>query len=102
MPSLPCLGRRPGTATRRGSHHTVWRAGGCRLVGARRVRRHPDETAAVSSPPQSAVAARVPGAAALGLVALPAAVAVPAVALTDPRWTAAVLDERAVREGTDD
>jgi ferric iron reductase protein FhuF len=56
----------------------------------------------VSPSPQSAVAARVPGAAALGLLVPPSAVPVPAVALADAGWTGAVLDERARLAGTDD
>jgi ferric iron reductase protein FhuF len=48
------------------------------------------------------VAARVPGAAALGLVAPPGAVAVPGDLLADPGWTAEVLAARAVRAGTAD
>jgi ferric iron reductase protein FhuF len=56
----------------------------------------------VSEPLQSVVAARVPGAAALGLLAPPSAVVLPAVALADPAWTGAVLDERAQRQGTPD
>jgi ferric iron reductase protein FhuF len=51
---------------------------------------------------QAAVAARVPGAAALGLAAPPFAPALPATLLADPAWTAAVLDERAPRQRTDD
>jgi hypothetical protein len=44
---------------------------------------------------QAAVAARIPGAAGLGLVAPPSAVVVPATSLADPAWTAAVLARRA-------
>jgi len=51
---------------------------------------------------QAEVAARVPGAAALGLVLPPGADAVPAARLTDPAWTAEVLDARARWQGTDD
>src|SRR4051794_192050 len=47
-------------------------------------------------------AARVPGAAALGLVAPPGAAAVPGTRLADPGWTAEVLAARAVRAGTAD
>lgn len=49
----------------------------------------------MSDAPQATVAARIPGAADLGLVAPPSAVLVPAVALADTGWTGAVLDERA-------
>ncbi|WP_233491098.1 (2Fe-2S)-binding protein [Blastococcus sp. TBT05-19] len=42
-------------------------------------------------PDQAAVARRIPGAGALGLVAPASAVAVPAVRLADPAWTAEVL-----------
>jgi ferric iron reductase protein FhuF len=56
----------------------------------------------VTEPLQSDVAARIPGAAALGLLAPPSAVPVPAVALADASWTAAVLDEHGRRQGTTD
>jgi len=52
--------------------------------------------------PQAAVAARLPGAAALGLVAPPGALALPATLLADPGWTAEQLDRRAAAQGTDD
>jgi ferric iron reductase protein FhuF len=51
---------------------------------------------------QAAVAARVPGAAALGLVVPPMGTAVPAVLLADPTWTAQVLTERAPGQRTGD
>jgi ferric iron reductase protein FhuF len=51
---------------------------------------------------QAAVAARLPGAAALGLVAPPMGEVVPAVRLADPDWTAQVLTERAARARTTD
>jgi ferric iron reductase protein FhuF len=51
---------------------------------------------------QALVAARVPGAAALGLVAPPSTAAVPGVLLADPAWTAEVLTARAARQRTDD
>jgi hypothetical protein len=51
---------------------------------------------------QALLAARVPGAAALGLVAPPSAVVVPGVLLADPGWTAQVLAVRAARQRTDD
>lgn len=51
---------------------------------------------------QDAVSARVPGAAALGLVAPPSAELVPAELLADPGWTGEVLDRRARRSGTTD
>jgi hypothetical protein len=51
---------------------------------------------------QALVAARVPGAAALGLVAPPSASVVPAARLADPHWTAEVLTARAERQRTDD
>ena len=52
--------------------------------------------------PHAAVAARVPGAAALGLVPPGSAVAVPAVRLADPLWTAELLSRRAPGQGTTD
>ena len=48
------------------------------------------------------VAARIPGAAALGLLAPPSAEVVPATLLADPSWTASLLASRAPRQGTDD
>jgi ferric iron reductase protein FhuF len=51
---------------------------------------------------QAAVAGRLPGAAALGLVAPPTATVVPGTALADPAWTAQVLADRAVRQRTSD
>ncbi|MGY1615253.1 (2Fe-2S)-binding protein [Geodermatophilus sp. SYSU D00691] len=54
------------------------------------------------TPPQADVAARLPGAAALGLVAPPGAAAVPATRLADDAWTAEVLARRARTQGTAD
>jgi ferric iron reductase protein FhuF len=51
---------------------------------------------------QAVVAARVPGAAALGLVAPPSGTVVPGPLLADPDWTAQVLARRALRQRTDD
>jgi ferric iron reductase protein FhuF len=51
---------------------------------------------------QASVVARLPGAAALGLLAPPGAVAVPGAQLADPDWTAEVLAARARRQRTDD
>jgi hypothetical protein len=51
---------------------------------------------------QTVVAARIPGAAGLGLVAPPSAAVVPAVRLADPGWTAELLSARAGRQGTRD
>src|SRR3954447_5339139 len=51
---------------------------------------------------QQVVASRVPGAAALGLLAPPSADAVPASLLADPGWTAQLLAGRAVQQRTDD
>jgi hypothetical protein len=51
---------------------------------------------------QAAVAARVPGAAALGLLVPPSADVVPAALLADPGWTAQLLAARAPRQRTDD
>jgi ferric iron reductase protein FhuF len=51
---------------------------------------------------QALVAARVPGAAALGLVAPPSAVLVPGELLADPAWTAQVLAARAAVQRTED
>jgi ferric iron reductase protein FhuF len=52
--------------------------------------------------PQAAVVARVPGAAALGLLPPAGAVSVPAASLADPMWTAEVLARRAPAQGTAD
>ncbi|WP_040337485.1 (2Fe-2S)-binding protein [Candidatus Blastococcus massiliensis] len=49
------------------------------------------------TPEQDAAAARLRGAAALGLLVPPAAVRVPATRLADPSWTAEVLDARTPR-----
>jgi ferric iron reductase protein FhuF len=51
---------------------------------------------------QAAVAARVPGAAALGLLAPPSAVAVPAAALADVDWTAVRLEALGARYASED
>jgi hypothetical protein len=51
---------------------------------------------------QAAVAGRLPGAAALGLLAPPGATTVPGTLLADPAWTARVLAERAARQRTGD
>jgi ferric iron reductase protein FhuF len=51
---------------------------------------------------QASVVARLPGAAALGLLAPPGAVAVPGTRLADPAWTAEVLTARARRQRTRD
>ena len=51
---------------------------------------------------QARVAGRLPGAAALGLLAPPGATAVPARLLADPDWTAQVLAARAARQRTTD
>jgi ferric iron reductase protein FhuF len=56
----------------------------------------------VSDGGQTAVAARIPGAAALGLLAPPSASVVPATLLADASWTAATLAARAPRQRTDD
>jgi ferric iron reductase protein FhuF len=56
----------------------------------------------VSDDGQAAVAARIPGAAALGLLAPPSASPVPATLLADAAWTADTLAARAPRQGTDD
>jgi hypothetical protein len=56
----------------------------------------------VSDGGQTAVAARIPGAAALGLLAPPSATVVPAMLLADPSWTAQTLAARAPRQRTDD
>jgi ferric iron reductase protein FhuF len=56
----------------------------------------------VTDPVQAVVAARIPGAAALGLVLPPGADVVPGTCLTDPAWTADVLAERARWQGNDD
>ena len=52
--------------------------------------------------PQAAVAARLPGAAALGLLPTRGSTSVPAAALADPGWTAEVLTRRARAHGTTD
>jgi hypothetical protein len=51
---------------------------------------------------QARVAARLPGAGGLGLLAPPTAAVIPAVLLADPDWTARVLAARAARQRTDD
>jgi ferric iron reductase protein FhuF len=51
---------------------------------------------------QAAVAARIPGAAALGLLPPPSAEVVPATVLADPAWTAELLAASAPRQGTGD
>ncbi len=51
---------------------------------------------------QALVAARFPGAAALGLLAPPSAVAVPAELLADEGWTAQVLEDRVASQRTGD
>jgi ferric iron reductase protein FhuF len=56
----------------------------------------------VSDRPQAEVAALIPGAAGLGLVAPSPASWVPAAVLADPGWTSTVLDARARSLGTDD
>jgi ferric iron reductase protein FhuF len=56
----------------------------------------------VSGGGQAAVAARIPGAAALGLLAPPSASVLPATLLADVRWTADTLATRAPRQRTDD
>jgi hypothetical protein len=56
----------------------------------------------VSGGGQAAVAARIPGAAALGLLAPPSASVVPATLLADVRWTADTLAACAPRQRTDD
>ena len=55
------------------------------------------QTGPVTDGGQAAVAARVPGAAALGLVAPPVGTVVPGPLLADPGWTAERVDELAVR-----
>jgi ferric iron reductase protein FhuF len=62
----------------------------------------PGETGAVTGGLQSAVAARIPGAAALGLLAPPSATVVPATALADPDRIAQALDIRSRMHGTGD
>jgi hypothetical protein len=54
----------------------------------------------VDSGLQAAVAARIPGAAALGLVVPPSAAVVPAAVLADPDWTSEVLARRSRALGT--
>ncbi len=60
------------------------------------------ETDRVTEGGQAAVAGRVPGAAALGLLPPPSADAVPATLLADVSWTSELLAARAPRQGTDD
>jgi ferric iron reductase protein FhuF len=60
-----------------------------------------DQTGRVSGGLQRAVAARIPGAAALGLVAPPSAPLVPATLLADPVWTARLIEARATGRLTD-
>ncbi|HEV7728008.1 MAG TPA: (2Fe-2S)-binding protein [Modestobacter sp.] len=61
-----------------------------------------DEMSSADDAAQAAVAARLPGAAALGLVAPPMGTVVPAARLADPGWTAQVLTERGARQRTTD
>jgi ferric iron reductase protein FhuF len=56
----------------------------------------------VTGPDQRAVAARLPGAAGLGLVPPPSAPVVPGTVLADAGWTAEVLARRARTQGTAD
>jgi ferric iron reductase protein FhuF len=60
------------------------------------------QTGPVADPVQAEVAARVPSAAAIGLVLPPGADVVPAVRLADPGWTAEALATRAQWQGTGD
>jgi ferric iron reductase protein FhuF len=60
------------------------------------------QTVPVNDGTQASVAARIPGAAGLGLLVPPGAAAVPGSVLADPAWTAATLAERAARQGTRD
>jgi len=62
-----------------------------------RARASAGQTVPVTAGLQAAVAARVPGAAALGLVVPPSTDAVPAVLFADPDWTAARLAALGVR-----
>jgi ferric iron reductase protein FhuF len=55
------------------------------------------QTGEVTGGLQSTVAARLPGAAALGLLAPPSVPLVPATVLADPAWTAQVIGDRAGR-----
>jgi ferric iron reductase protein FhuF len=56
----------------------------------------------VSGTEQAAVAARVPGAASLGLLAPPSALTLPAALLADPDWTAGRVAELGARHRSDD
>jgi ferric iron reductase protein FhuF len=60
------------------------------------------QTGRVTAAVQAAVAARVPGAAALGLLLPPSAPAVPAALFADPGWTADRLAALGARYGSDD
>jgi ferric iron reductase protein FhuF len=60
------------------------------------------QTGAVTGRLQDAVAAHIPGAAALGLLPPAGALAVPGASLADPGWTAEVLARRARSQGTDE
>ena len=57
---------------------------------------------ASASGAQAGIARRVPGAAALGLLAPPSAAVLPAALLADAAWTTRMLAERAGRQGTAD
>jgi ferric iron reductase protein FhuF len=72
------------------------------VQGDCRVGRSPDETDQVTEGGQALVAGRVPGAAALGLVAPPSTDVVPATLLADASWTAEMLAARTARQGTGD
>jgi ferric iron reductase protein FhuF len=70
--------------------------------GGRRAAPAAGETVRVTEGGQAAVAGRVPGAAALGLLSPPSADVVPATLLADASWTAELLAARAPRQGTGD
>ena len=95
-----------------GSPHTVWSGGIRRLVtgSANDVGAGPTglpevprtKLGSVSDGAQAVVAARLPGAAALGLLPPPSAEAVPATCLADPAWTADLLAACEPGQGTGD
>jgi ferric iron reductase protein FhuF len=113
---LPFRAPPAGSPRRCGSEHTVGRPGRAvspvqRRSAAQqatsveetdRVDDGVDDGPAAGADLQLAVAAAVPGAAALGLLAPPGATAVPAARLADAGWTAQRLAQRAERTGTAD
>ncbi len=81
---------------------TPYGSGRCGVSPLQRCCNAAGQTVGVTDGGQAAVAARVPGAGALGLVAPPVGTAVPGLLLADPGWTAERLAELGVRYRSDD